>query len=101
MPISYLYVTSAFGVRRLTRDNGQREVTTPVDFTYLLTGDTTEMEANEGDGIPNELKERLGNFDAALSNLEATLQPLLSTSHTDLVEKVNHISDPDSKILYY
>ena len=41
------------------------------------------------DGIPHELKERLGSFDAAVSAVESMLQPLLSTSHTDLVEKVS------------
>ena len=46
------------------------------------------MDRSEDDGIPSELKERLGTFDAAVSSLESMLQPLLSTSYTDLVEKV-------------
>ena len=48
------------------------------------------MDRSEDDGIPPELKERLGTFDAAVSAIESTLQPLLSTSHTELVEKVSY-----------
>ncbi|XP_076443142.1 nuclear nucleic acid-binding protein C1D-like [Babylonia areolata] len=47
-----------------------------------------EMDINETDGIPTELKERLGSFDSAVSQLESTLQPLLSTSYTDLIDKL-------------
>ena len=47
------------------------------------------MDGNGDDGIPSELKERLGNFDEAVSKVESMLQPLLSTSHGDLVEKVS------------
>ena len=55
-----------------------------------ITTPCVNMDRSEDDGIPSELKERLGTFDAAVSSLESMLQPLLSTSYTDLVEKVTH-----------
>ncbi|KAK7103620.1 nuclear nucleic acid-binding protein C1D-like [Littorina saxatilis] len=46
------------------------------------------MESSDNDGIPIELKERLGNFDAAVSQVESMLQPLISTPHNELVDKL-------------
>lgn len=46
------------------------------------------MDAEQDNGIPAELKERLALFDGALSNLDDILKSPLSTSHSDLVEKV-------------
>ena len=59
----------------------------------VFSNQRLSMDRSE-DGIPHELKERLGSFDAAVSAVESMLQPLLSTSHTDLVEKVSKGRSP-------
>lgn len=46
------------------------------------------MEKTSVADMPAEIKERLASFDESLSNLDALLQPLLATPHSELVEKV-------------
>lgn len=46
------------------------------------------MDNSEDGIIPSELKEHLGTFDSAISELETMLQPLLSTPRSDVVAKL-------------
>ncbi|PVD26175.1 hypothetical protein C0Q70_13844 [Pomacea canaliculata] len=46
------------------------------------------MEKTSVADMPAEIKERLASFDESLSNLDALLQPLLATPHSELVEKL-------------
>jgi hypothetical protein len=41
--------------------------------------------------IPSELREQLGNFDSAISEVETMLQPLLSMPRSEIIEKVREV----------
>ena len=48
--------------------------------------------ADNDDGIPGELKEKLARFDTHLSQLEGSLSHLFALPRTEIVEKVRPIS---------